>query len=259
MESKPLLKFEDVEVVYKTDTLETLALTDFTLDIHENEFVCLVGSSGCGKSTALNLSAGLLFPTSGIVEMEGREVTGPDATRAVVFQGDAVFPWMKVEQNIAFGPESQGKTKQEVAELVDMYLGVTGLTEFRTAWPNSLSGGMRKRVDLARAYASDPKVLLMDEPFGALDILLKENLQHALRELWRNKRKTIFFITHDLEEALFLGDRVVVMTPRPGRIAKVVDVNFGVDRKNDLRTEPRFIEMRRELRAIMGDIEGAKS
>lgn len=254
MSSIPILQFDNVQVTYKSDGNETLALTDFNLDIFENEFICLVGQSGCGKSTALNLAAGLLFPTSGSALMNGSEIEGPDASRAVVFQSDAVFPWMKVEDNIGFGPKCQGKSQKEIDEIVNFYLNVTGLNDFRNAWPMALSGGMRKRVDLARAYASNPKVLLMDEPFGALDFLLKENLQESLRNLWKSNKKTILFITHDLEEALFLGDRVVVMTPRPGKIATVVPVNFGTDRHSTLRTEPEFIEMRKQLREFMGTV-----
>lgn len=250
----PILQFDNVQVTYKSDGNDTLALTDFNLDIFENEFICLVGQSGCGKSTALNLAAGLLFPTSGSALMNGSEIEGPDASRAVVFQSDAVFPWMKVEDNIAFGPKCQGKSQKEIDEVVDFYLEIIGLNDFRKAWPMALSGGMRKRVDLARAYASNPEVLLMDEPFGALDFLLKENLQESLRNLWKSNKKTIFFITHDLEEALFLGDRVVVMTPRPGKIATVVTVNFGTDRHSTLRTEPEFIEKRKQLREFMGTV-----
>lgn len=249
---KPILSFEDVSVEYISDRATTLALYNFNLDIFENEFICLVGQSGCGKSTALNLAAGLITPSKGIVRMNGDEITGPSKTRAVVFQSDAVFPWMSVEENIAFGPKAQGKSQDEIQSIVNDCLEMIGLTEFRNAWPMSLSGGMRKRVDLARAYASNPKILLMDEPFGALDFLLKEKMQEQLRDNWFKNRKTIFFITHDLEEALFLGSQVIIMTPRPGKIAETVTTNFGEQRLNQLRTEPHFIKMRRELRDLIG-------
>lgn len=258
MTTSPILSFENINVEYEVEGTITRALSDFSLDIFPNELICLVGQSGCGKSTALNLAAGLLTQTSGKILMNGQPISGPDSSRAVVFQNDAVFPWMRVDQNIAFGPKSQGKSSSEVSALVDQYLGLTGLQDFRHAWPMTLSGGMRKRVDLARAYAADPKILLMDEPFGALDFILKENLQEQLRKLRGIDRRTIFFITHDLEEALFLGDRVVVMTPRPGTIAKIVDCNFGEERTSSLRTSSDFVSLRRELREFIGKIGEGK-
>jgi NitT/TauT family transport system ATP-binding protein len=258
MTASPILSFENINVEYEVEGTITKALSNFSLDIFPNELICLVGQSGCGKSTALNLAAGLLTQTSGRILMNGQPISGPDSSRAVVFQNDAVFPWMRVDQNIAFGPKSQGKSSSEVSALVDQYLGLTGLQDFRHAWPMTLSGGMRKRVDLARAYAADPKILLMDEPFGALDFILKENLQEQLRKLRGIDRRTIFFITHDLEEALFLGDRVVVMTPRPGTIAKIVDCNFGEERSSSLRTSSDFVSLRRELREFIGKIGEGK-
>lgn len=258
MTTSPILSFENINVEYEVEGTITRALSDFSLDIFPNELICLVGQSGCGKSTALNLAAGLLTQTSGKILMNGQPISGPDSSRAVVFQNDAVFPWMRVDQNIAFGPKSQGKCSSEVSALVNQYLGLTGLQDFRHAWPMTLSGGMRKRVDLARAYAADPKILLMDEPFGALDFILKENLQEQLRKLRGIDRRTIFFITHDLEEALFLGDRVVVMTPRPGTIAKIVDCNFGEERTSSLRTSSDFVSLRRELREFIGKIGEGK-
>jgi NitT/TauT family transport system ATP-binding protein len=258
MTTAPILSFENINVEYEVEGTVTKALSDFSLEIYPNELICLVGQSGCGKSTALNLAAGLLTPTSGKILMDGQPILGPDSSRAVVFQNDAVFPWMRVEQNIAFGPTAQGKSSSQVSELVDQYLELTGLKDFRNAWPMTLSGGMRKRVDLARAYAADPKILLMDEPFGALDFLLKENLQEQLRKLRGIDKRTIFFITHDLEEALFLGDRVVVMTPRPGTIAKIVECNFGDNRTSSLRTSSEFVSLRRELREYIGKIGDGK-
>ena len=258
MTASPILSFKSINVEYEVEGAFTRALSDFNLDIFANELICLVGQSGCGKSTALNLAAGLLTPNSGELLMDGIPISGPDSSRAVVFQNDAVFPWMRVDENIAFGPRSQGKSSSEVSGLVDKYLEMTGLQDFRHAWPMALSGGMRKRVDLARAYAADPKILLMDEPFGALDFLLKENLQEQLRRLRGIDKRTIFFITHDLEEALFLGDRVVVMTPRPGTIAKIVNCDFGEERDSSLRTRADFVELRRELREFIGRIGDAR-
>jgi len=251
LQNNLFLEFKGVSVKFNTEQMDLLALSDFNLSVSENEFICIVGESGCGKTTALNVAAGLIEPTSGYVMFKGKEISGPDESRAVVFQSDAGFPWMTVQENIAFGPKSQKKSQNEVNSLVDQYLNLIGLQEFRTAWPKNLSGGMRKRVDLARAYASNPSMLLMDEPFGALDFIMKENLQEQLRKLFNLDKKTIIFITHDLEEALFLGDRVVVMTSRPGTIAKIVKCDFGEERTFALRSKPEFINLRVELRKFM--------
>ncbi|MDA2962676.1 MAG: ABC transporter ATP-binding protein [Actinomycetota bacterium] len=251
MDDSPFLEFNNVSVNFNTEQMDVLALSDFNLSVLENEFICIVGESGCGKTTALNVAAGLIQPTSGYIKFKGKEIKGPDASRAVVFQMDAVFPWMTVQENIAFGPKSQNKSQSEVNSLVDQYLNLIGLQEFKSAWPKNLSGGMRKRVDLARAYASNPSMLLMDEPFGALDFIMKENLQEQSRKLFNLDKKTIIFITHDLEEALFLGDRLVVMTSRPGTIAKIVKCDFGEERTFALRSQPEFINMRVELRKFM--------
>lgn len=241
------ISIQGVSKTFRTARKTTLALNETNLEIHDREIVCIVGPSGCGKTTLLNLVAGFLEPTSGSVQVAGHTVAGPSAERAVVFQADAVFPWLTVEENVAFGPRVQGADTAQRRERVEHYLELVGLSDFAKAYPKELSGGMRKRVDLARAYASGPDVLLLDEPFGALDLFTKEAMWLSLKAVTAIEPKTIVFITHDIEEALFLGDRVVVMTPRPARVHSVVDVPFGAERSLDLRVEPAFQQLRASI------------
>jgi len=222
-------------------------IEDLSLDIYEREFLCIVGESGCGKTTLLNIVAGLIAPASGEVHMDGQPIRAPGPERAMVFQEDAVFPWYTVRQNLEYGPKIAHLPQARRDEIVDRYLRLVGLEEFQHAYPRELSGGMRKRVDVARAMALDPQVLLMDEPFAALDVLTKERLQVEFLNLWSTARMTVLFVTHDLEEALFLADRVVVMSSRPGRIRRIVSVPFPRPRSAELKTEPAFQELRREL------------
>lgn len=247
-----LIYIDDLSVEFTSSTNEIItALNKVNLRVNKNEFICVMGPSGCGKTTLLNTIAGMQKATSGAVTIEGNAVNKPSPERAVVFQDDAVFPWMTVEENVGFSLRVQGKSKTEIKETVDYFLKLVKLEEFRKAWPKQLSGGMRKRVDIARAYAANPKVLLLDEPFGPLDIMTKEHLQEELRKLWLQAPRTVIFITHDLEEALFLGDRIVVMTPRPGRIHSVYEPNFPKDRDISIKTAKPFIEYRKRIRAIL--------
>ena len=211
------IEIQDLSVRYDEGDQTVLALDRINLTVRRNEFVCVMGPSGCGKTTLLYVIAGIVRPSSGSVLVEGEPVDRPGPDRAVVFQEDAVFPWMTVEQNIGYSLRMRGRPKEEIRAVVDRHVELVGLQEFRRAWPRQLSGGMKKRVDLARGYAANPKVLLMDEPFGALDIETKERLQEELHSLWLVAPRTIVFITHDLEEALFLGDRVILLSPRPPR------------------------------------------
>ena len=213
-----VIQVVDVAKRFRDGDRETLALSRTDLTIHDNEIVCVVGPSGCGKTTLLNLLAGFLMPTEGSVLVDGAVVGGPDATRTVVFQADAVFPWLSVEDNIGYGLRLRGVDSQLRRARVRHYASLVGLEDFMTAYPKQLSGGMRKRVDLARAYASGPAVLLLDEPFGALDIFTREAMWLALQQVNLAEPKTIVFVTHDIEEALFVGNRVIVMTPRPARV-----------------------------------------
>lgn len=240
-----------LSVHFSDASRQFLALDSINLTVKENEFICVMGPSGCGKTTLLNVIAGIVRPQEGVVRVSGREVTGPGPDRTVVFQADAVFPWLTVEDNIAYSLRMRHRPPDEIRRTVDHYLSLVGLTAFRKAWPRQLSGGMKKRVDIARGYAADPKVLLMDEPFGALDIMTKERLQEELHKLWTLSPRTVFFITHDLEEALFLGDRVILMSPRPGRIAFEYRPNFGSERDMSVKTTPAFVDLARELRTAL--------
>lgn len=237
-----------LEHVYGGGENATIALSRMDLTIPRHQIVSVVGPSGCGKSTLLNIIAGLLAPSSGEVRIGGKAVSGPGADRAVVFQSDAVFPWFTVRENLEYGPKATKVPAAETARRVDEILQLVGLEDRADRHPKELSGGMRKRVDIARAYANHPEVLLMDEPFGALDTITKERMQKELLRIAANRPTTIVFITHDLEEALFVGQRVLVMSPGPARIVADIDVPFGSERTDELRASTEFQKMRRELR-----------
>ncbi len=243
-----------VSKVFATARKRTVALNETTLEISTNETVCIVGPSGCGKTTLLNLIAGFIAPTSGTITVDGRNVRGPGSDRAVVFQSDAVFPWLTVADNVSYGMRMQGVAAAERRSRTDHYLDLVGLADFRKAYPKELSGGMRKRVDLARAYASGPGVLLLDEPFGALDLFTKEAMWLALAGVIAAEPKTSVFVTHDIEEALFLGDRVVVMTPRPARVHSILDVPFGADRDLSLRASTEFQSLRNQIANTLREV-----
>ena len=205
---------------FEGDQGSVIALQDINLSIEQGEFVCLLGPSGCGKSTLLNAIAGFIQPTCGSIIVDGRPVTAPGPDRGVVFQEYAIFPWMTVARNISFGLEIQGLAAEQIKERVDGLLDTLGLGEFRERFPKELSGGMRQRVAIARLLAINSPVMLMDEPFGALDALTRRTLQDELLRIWRASGKTILFVTHSIEESLYLADRIVVMTYRPGTIKR---------------------------------------
>ena len=221
--------------------------------VRSGEFVSVLGPSGCGKSTLLNLAAGFLEPDSGLVEVDGEKVTGPDARRGVVFQQYAIFPWLTVEKNIAFGLtlRSNRRPKAEIREVVARYVDLMGLNGFEKALPKTLSGGMRQRVALARAYATDPDVMLLDEPFAALDAQTREFMQELLHEASQRDRRAAMLITHSVEEAIFLSQRIVVLTNRPTHVHEVVDVDVEWPRTPESRTAPAFIELRKHLEGVM--------
>ena len=199
-----------------------LALEDIALDVAEGEFMCLLGPSGCGKTTLLNAVAGFVAPTEGTLTVRGTPVTGPGADRGMVFQEYGLFPWFTVEQNVAYGPRLKGMRGAELDALTRHYLELVQLSAFAGRYPNQLSGGMRQRVAIARALANHPSILLMDEPFGALDALTRETLQEELVKIWERERRTCVFVTHSLAEAVYLADRIVVMAAGPGRVSETL-------------------------------------
>lgn len=232
-----------------------LALDNVSLKIPPSSFVSLVGPSGCGKSTLLRVFAGLIVPTSGHAALMGEPIQGPDARKGMVFQDDTVFPWLTVQKNVEFRLQVRGIARPERHRIARKWIELVGLSGFEKAYPRELSGGMRKRVDLARVYASDPEVLLMDEPFGALDALTKLRLQDELLRLWERSRKTIVFVTHDLDEAVYLSDTVVVMASRPGRIASIHDIDIPRPRTFDARATERFTALSHQLWAEIEQLD----
>ena len=230
---------------------EMVALNGVTLDIHDNEFICVVGPSGCGKSTLLNIIAGLLEPTSGEVYCDGKLVEGTGTDRGVVFQQYALFPWLTVKKNVRFALEMRGIKGKEADDLAMIYLEKVDLTKFADHYPKELSGGMKQRVAIARAYAADPQVLLMDEPFGALDAQTRTQLQTELLQTWERDQKTCFFITHDVDEAIILAQKVIVMSARPGRVKAIIDIDIPYPRDQETKMSPRFLELKNEIWSLV--------
>lgn len=247
------IALRSVTKVFPRGNDSVVALEQTNLEIDPGEILCVVGPSGCGKTTVLNLIAGFIEPTAGEVLIGGQPAGPPDARRAVVFQQDAVFPWLTVRRNIEYGPRMQGLRTADAAARVEHFMDIVGLSDFADAFPKQLSGGMRKRVDLARAYVSNPQVLLMDEPFGALDVFTREAMWLALRRVLSEDPKTVFFVTHDIEEAIFVGDRIVVMTPRPAKVRADITVPFPRDRELDIRASNEFQALRLEINAYFSN------
>jgi NitT/TauT family transport system ATP-binding protein len=226
------------------DEREVLALSDVSLSVPEGEFMAIVGPSGCGKTTLLNIVAGLLPYETGSVSIDGRRVAGPGVDRAVVFQHASLLPWRTVAGNVRYGMEMQKRFGRAViSERADHFIKLVGLAGFERHYPSELSGGMQQRVNLARATAADPLVLLMDEPFAALDAQTRELMQAELLKIWAEAHKTVLFITHQINEAVYLADRVAVLSPRPGRLKDVVTIPFERPRPLGLKREPRFLEV----------------
>jgi NitT/TauT family transport system ATP-binding protein len=237
----PLLHLVNVGKTYPGGTE---ALRGAALSVHAGEFVCLIGASGCGKSTLLRLMAGFETPTTGSIVMSGAQVTGPGPDRGMVFQDYGLFPWLSVRDNVAFGPRARGLSAPEVAATADRFVAMVGLQRFAHAYPHQLSGGMKQRVAIARVLANDASLILMDEPFGALDAMSRERLQAELLQLWAATQLTIVFVTHSIEEALVLADRVILMSPGPGRIVDHTAVELP--RPRDV-SSPAFNALRRQL------------
>ena len=245
---RPLLSLSGVSKRFVTSRHDTTALHDINLEVRQGEFVCVVGPSGCGKSTLLNVVAGLDSPTAGEIMFDGHRVTGPGAERVVVFQEHALYPWLNVRLNVEFGLKMNGFSGKRRAAVTDRYLDLVNLRQFEKAYVHELSGGMKQRVQLARALAVEPRMLLMDEPFAALDAQTRDVLQAELQEIWQRTGATILFITHNVREAALLADRVIVMTPGPGRFKSEIVVPLQRPRDPDTHAVVDFAaEIRRQL------------
>lgn len=249
-EGGTLLKIDNLRVVYRTDDSETVAVDNFTLDVKKGELISVVGPSGCGKTTILRSIAGLLQPTSGTILIGDKECNGPGSDRGMVFQDFALFPWRTVRQNVEFGMEVAGVPKEERRERAMRYIKAVGLERFADSRIHELSGGMKQRVGIARALVMHPAIILMDEPFGALDAQTRNIMQEQLVKIIQRSERTILFVTHSVDEALFLSDRVVILTKRPSTIYKVIDVPW--DRPRD-RTNPEFTQLRKDILAYLED------
>jgi NitT/TauT family transport system ATP-binding protein len=247
------IRFDRVSVEFPGARGPVKVVDDVSYEIGEGDFVSVIGPSGCGKTTMMNMAAGFVAPTSGQVLLDGKPVAGPGPDRGVIFQDYGVFPWLTVRQNIAFGLglAASRVPAAEHAAVIERYMGLMGLADFADAWPKTLSGGMRQRLAIARAYAVRPEFLLMDEPFGALDAQTRSAMQDLLLEVLAAERKTVMLITHSVEEAIYLSSRIVVMTARPTRVREVIEVPFGYPREESLHETPRFGELRSHIRDVV--------
>ncbi len=248
-----LLEIKGVSKLFEAKGKAVEALRDINLSVGENEFVCLVGPSGCGKTTLLRIIAGLDRPTDGEVLLDGKLIEGPGPLRGMVFQEYSLFPWRTVLDNVAFGLELRGVSKEERLARARSYLKAVGLEAFEASYPHELSGGMKQRVAIVRALVNDPKALLMDEPFGALDAQTRNVMQSELLRIWQEKKKTVVFVTHSMDEAIYLGDRVVIMSARPGMISDIIDIDVARPRN---RTSP---EVNRYRERILQDLRALRN
>ncbi len=256
--SEAFVRFAGVSVRYGAGASAVQALERADLGFARGDFICIVGPSGCGKTTMMQTLAGFLPPTTGVVSLDGQAVTGPGPERGVVFQQPALFPWMTVVANAGFGPRMRGEAPAAAAARVEQWLRTTGLWEFRARYPYELSGGMQQRLAIARALCNEPKVLLMDEPFGALDALTRERMQEELHAVWRRTGMTVVFITHSVEEAVYLGTEVVVMSPRPGRIVARLPMPFARGHAAEgiraVKSRPDFVAAREEVLSMIWEM-----
>jgi NitT/TauT family transport system ATP-binding protein len=244
----PKLEVRDITMAFRSRSGdEVIAVDDMSLQVQDREFISIVGPSGCGKSTLLRVIAGLVRPSSGEVFLDGSLVTGPGADRGMVFQSYTLFPWLTVWGNIEYGLKLKHRPEKARAEIVRAHVEMVGLRGFERHYPKELSGGMQQRVAIARALANEPQVLLMDEPFGALDAQTRSIMQELLVDLWQRTPKTIIFVTHDIDEALFLSNRVYIMTARPGRIKKILEVDLAHPRTFDDTTSEAFVALKRSV------------
>ena len=246
-----VLEVKQLGKVYKTANSEVTALQGVNFKAHRREFVCVIGPSGCGKSTLIRILAGLESHTSGEVLLDGKAVTGPGRDRGMVFQGYTLFPWLSVRKNVMFGLEMNNLSSDEAGREADLWLDLVGLEKFSSAYPHELSGGMKQRVAIARALANQPRILLMDEPFGALDAQSRAKMQAHLLDIWRNIDITIVFITHDLDEAIFLADRILVLKAHPGEVQELIEVSVPRPRSVGQVTSAEFLATKARLEELI--------
>ncbi len=246
-----LLEISGLSKHFHSKAGEIVALQDVNLTVHRREFMCVLGQSGCGKSTLIRILAGLETPSAGQVLVDGNPVIGPGRDRGMVFQSYTLFPWLTVKQNVMYGPRMAGKDDSTNEAEARQWLALVGLDQFEQSYPHQLSGGMKQRAAIARALANEPRILLMDEPFGALDPQTRQQMQAYLLQIWKNVDITIFFITHDLDEAIFLSDRILVLDPRPGRIREIVEVPVPRPRDHEQLRCPEFLATKSHLETII--------
>lgn len=242
--SKPVQKLviSSLSKTFKQKERTIQALSEINLEVRDKEFVSILGASGCGKSTLLRIIGGLETPSEGTVSINGSEIVDPGADRGMVFQSYTLFPWLTVQKNIEFGMREKGMLALERAKIAEEYIEIVGLKGFENAYPKALSGGMKQRVAIARALANDPDVILLDEPFGALDMQTRSLMQELLLDVWQRSQKTVILVTHDIDEAIFMADRVVVMESRPGKIKKIIPIEFPRPRDYHIKTSKKFLD-----------------
>lgn len=245
------LEVKGLDKKFETPTETVTALRNINFKTHKREFVCVIGPSGCGKSTLIRILAGLEIPTSGQVLLDGKEVHGPGQDRGMVFQGYTLFPWLTVKKNVMFGLQQAGHSNEVAEEDARQWIDLVGLTQFIDSYPHQLSGGMKQRVAIARALANQPRVLLMDEPFGALDAQTRSKMQSYLMEIWQNIDITILFITHDLDEAIYLADRILVLKAHPGEVQEIIEVPVPQPRSPEQLLSPEFLATKKRLEELI--------
>jgi NitT/TauT family transport system ATP-binding protein len=251
MEEPTKLHIHNVSKTYRSDGQEVLAIDEIDLKIKNKEFATILGPSGCGKSTLLRIVAGLIKPTKGIVRLDGNVITRPGQDRGMVFQSYTLFPWLTVTENIRFGLEISGMPKTKQEQIAQEFVEKVGLKGFEKTYPRGLSGGMKQRVAIARALANNPAILLLDEPFGALDAQTRALMQELLTQIWEELHKTILFVTHDVEEAIFLSDRVFIMTARPGKIKAEIDISLERPRNYEIKATESFLNLKKQALALI--------
>ena len=247
-----VIEYQNLRKVYNPDSGKVVALEEVSLEVGDGELLTVIGRSGCGKATLLKLTAGLLAPTAGTVHVAGAPVLGPLTNVGIVFQAPVLLDWRKTLDNVLLQIEARKLNVEEYREKALKLLELVGLKGFEDKYPSELSGGMQQRASITRALIHDPPLLLMDEPFGALDAITRDEMNLELLRIWQEARKTVLFITHSIPEAVFLGDRVIVMTPRPGRIAEIIPIDLPRPRKTALRDEPKFIKYVKHIRGSLG-------